>query len=381
MQYRHHDIRRLKNKVKSQDQEETSQTIRVLVVDDDKYVMESIVQLLLLRDYDVVGRATNGTQAIELAEKTQPDIVLMDIKMPRMGGIEAAEQIYTRYDIPVILLTAYDTPELVHDAQNAGVMGYLIKPSDPSDMQRTINISIARHKDAQHLRTLNAELRAYAHTVAHDLKNPLMQIIGYTELLLLDQGDGTIDSDKLRQYGMSIMTGSLRMKNTINELLLLAEARERDITTSELNMERIVNDVLESLGMLVDNSQATVVCQETWPDAVGYAPWITEVWNNYIINAVKYGGNPPHIILGAELHTNGFVKFWVKDNGPGITAEKQARIFTAFETLHEVNSNPGTGLGLSIVKRIIDRLGGTVGVESTGLPGEGSLFYFTLPVE
>ena len=358
-----------------------SQTIRVLVVDDDKFVLESIIQLLLLRNYEVVGRAANGIQAIEVVQKTRPDIVLMDIKMPIMGGIEAAQQIYTLFDIPVILLTAYDTPELIQDAQNAGVMGYLIKPSDPSDMERTITIAIARHKDTQHLRLLNAELKAYAYTVAHDLKNPLMQVIGYTELLLLDQGDGILTSDKMRQYGMSIMTGSLRMKNTINELLLLAEARDRNITTKTLDMEQIVSDVVDSLSMLLDNSHGTVELPETWPDAVGYAPWITEVWNNYIINAVKYGGKPPLLILGSKDLTDGFVMFWVKDNGPGIPADKHSRLFTAFETLHETTSAIGTGLGLSIVKRIIDRLGGTVGVESTGIEGEGSLFYFTLPAK
>ena len=358
-----------------------SQAIRVLVVDDDIVVLESIIQLLMLRNYEVVGRAKNGIEAIEVSQETQPDIVLMDIKMPKMGGIEAAQYIYTQFDIPVILLTAFDTPALLEDAQNAGVMGYLIKPSDPSDMERTITIAIARHKDAQRLRRLNAELKAYAHTVAHDLKNPLMQVIGYTELLLLDQADDILTPEKTRQYGMSIMTGSLRMKNTINELLLLAEARDRMITTGTIDMMKIVNDVVDSLSMLLDNSQGTVTLPEFFPDAVGYAPWITEVWSNYIINAVKYGGKPPALTLGGDDPADGFVKFWIRDKGPGIPVSKQSRLFTVFETLHQTASVSGTGLGLSIVKRIIDRLGGTVGVESSGVEGEGSLFYFTLPVE
>ena len=364
---------------KGRDNVNTSQAIRVLVVDDDKIVLESIIQLLMLRNYELVGRATDGMQAIEVARETHPDIVLMDIKMPKMSGIEAAQHIYQQFDIPVVLLTAWDTPALLQDAQNAGVMGYLVKPSDPSDMERTISIAIARHKDAQHLRRLNAELNAYAHTVAHDLKNPLMQIIGYTELLLLDHGDKLLTPAKTRQYGMSIMTGSLRMKNTINELLLLAEAREREITTGTLDMMTIVKDVVDSLNMLIDNSKGNVELPESWPDAVGYAPWITEVWSNYIINAVKYGGKSPRLLLGAKKLNDDFVKFWIKDHGPGIPVDKQSRLFSAFETIHETASVTGTGLGLSIVKRIIERLGGTVGVESNGVAGEGSLFYFTLP--
>jgi two-component system sensor histidine kinase/response regulator len=356
-----------------------SQATRVMVVDDDVIVLESIIQILSLRNYDVVGRAVDGIQAIEVARQVQPDLVLMDIMMPKMGGIEAAQRIYRQLDIPVILLTAFDTPELVQDAQNAGVMGYLLKPLDASEMERTITIAIARHRDTQNLRRLNAELKAYAHTVAHDLKNPLMQVIGYTELLLLDQGDGILTPEKTRQYGMSIMTGSLRMKNTINELLLLAEARDREVTPDILDMMKVVNDVIDSLSMLLENSQAQIDLPEFFPAAIGYEPWITEVWSNYIINAVKYGGKPPLIQLGADILPDSSVKFWIKDNGPGILPEKQGKLFTAFETLHKTAVATGTGLGLSIVKRIIDRLGGTVGVESSGVDGEGSLFYFTLP--
>lgn len=356
-----------------------TQNARVLVVDDDVMVLESITQVLTLRHYTVVGRAANGIQAIEMARKTQPDIVLMDIKMPEMGGIEAAQRIYTQCDIPVILLTAFDTPTLIHDAQNAGVMGYLLKPLDASDMERAIVIAIARHRDAQKLRRLNSELQAYAHTVAHDLKNPLMQIIGYTDLLLLDLQDGILSTEKTRRYGMSIMTGSLRMKNIINELLLLAEARDRAITSKTLNMMSIVNEVLDSLNLLLENSKATVTLPDSFSDAVGYAPWVIEVWSNYIINAVKYGGKPPELTLGATTMTDGFVKFWIKDKGPGIPEQNQDRLFMAFEILHQT-AESSTGLGLSIVKRIIERLGGTVGVESSGVAGEGSLFYFTLPV-
>ncbi len=356
-----------------------SHKIRVVVVDDDAMVMESISQMLVLRRYTVVGRANNGIQAIDVARKTQPDIVLMDIKMPQMGGIEAAKTIYTQYDIPVILLTAFDTPTLIDDAQSAGVMGYLMKPPDASDMEHAIVIAIARHRDAQKLRRLNAELQAYAHTVAHDLKNPLMQVIGYTELLIMDQQDGILSLDKSRQYGTSIMTGSLRMKNIINELLLLAEARDRAITPEPLDMAKIINEVLDSLNLLLENSKATVTVSESFPNAVGYGPWIIEVWSNYIINAVKYGGKPPELTIGGTVLDEDFVKFWIKDKGPGIPKKNQSRLFMAFETIHQT-AKSGSGLGLSIVKRIVERLGGTVGVESSGVAGEGSLFSFTLPV-
>jgi len=112
---------------------------------------------------------------------------------------------------------------------------------------------------------------------------------------------------------------------------------------------------------------------------MGYAPWLEEVWANYITNALKYGGSPPEVRLGAWRMNTGAVRFWVQDNGDGVRPEDQTRLFNAFTRLEQARAR-GHGLGLSIVKRIIERLNGEVGVASPGLPGQGSTFYFTLPV-
>jgi len=115
---------------------------------------------------------------------------------------------------------------------------------------------------------------------------------------------------------------------------------------------------------------------DEWPLAVGYGPWIEEVWANYINNAIKYGGEPPCVRLGATAQPDGTIRFWVSDNGAGLSEEEQARLFTPFTRLDQVRAR-GYGLGLSIVRRIMDRLGGEVGVESRD--GEGSVFSFVLP--
>lgn len=111
--------------------------------------------------------------------------------------------------------------------------------------------------------------------------------------------------------------------------------------------------------------------------AMGYSPWVEEVWVNYLSNALKYGGQPPRIELGAT-EQEGMVRFWVRDYGPGIAPEDQTRLFTPFTRLDQVTTK-GHGLGLSVVQRIMDKLDGRAGVESDGVPGEGSLFYFELP--
>jgi signal transduction histidine kinase len=104
-----------------------------------------------------------------------------------------------------------------------------------------------------------------------------------------------------------------------------------------------------------------------------------EVWANYLSNAIKYGGYPPVVQLGAFHLDNHFVRFWIQDNGDGIKPEEQVRLFNDFSQLEGRRKVDGHGLGLSIVRRIIEKMGGNVGVESRGRNGEGSRFWFTLP--
>jgi signal transduction histidine kinase len=143
-----------------------------------------------------------------------------------------------------------------------------------------------------------------------------------------------------------------------------------------VNMQEIAADVRERLDLMVQEFKAEVIMPDEWPAAKGYAPWIAEVLANYISNALKYGGRPPRIELGATPE-NGRVKFWVRDNGEGLTPEQQTQLFRPFTRLSQENEVEGHGLGLSIVHRIVEKLGGEVGVEST--KGEGSVFSFSLP--
>lgn len=134
--------------------------IRVLIVDDDVLVIEAIQEILQRLGYVVAGKAADGHQAVEATQSLQPDVVLMDIKMPRMDGLEAARQILDRCPTPVVLLTAHETPELVEQASAAGVGAYLVKPPQPRAMGRAIAIARARFDDLMELRRLNTELQS-----------------------------------------------------------------------------------------------------------------------------------------------------------------------------------------------------------------------------
>lgn len=231
-----------------------------------------------------------------------------------------------------------------------------------------------RRKAEQLLQKQNAELQAFSSTVAHDLKTPLGSIYGYAQLLQslpaqLDQ--------RAKHMIAHIVAGSEKMSATIDALLLLASVRGvKTVQIAPLATDAIVGRVLLRLMDQVRSSGAEIHLPDGWLAAHGYAPRVEEIWANYISNALKYGGTPPSITLGSDATDDGMVRFWVKDNGPGLSAEEQALVFTEFTRLHSDRAE-GHGLGLSIVRRITERLGGTVGVIS--VPGQGAQFFFTLP--
>ena len=233
------------------------------------------------------------------------------------------------------------------------------------------------------LEARNAELDAFAHTVAHDLKNPLAALLGSAELLTVRGGQLT--EQRQADYLQIISRSGRKIHTIVDELLLLASVRAReDIELQPLDMGRIVREVQGRVEDLASELQAEIQAPDDWPAALGYAPWVEEVWVNYLSNALKYGGRPPRVELGFTL-PNGqtqtrdlAIQYWVRDDGPGLTPEQQEVLFTPFERLHQGRAE-GHGLGLSIVQRIVHKLGGRVDVESTGEPGKGSTFYFTLP--
>lgn len=222
---------------------------------------------------------------------------------------------------------------------------------------------------------LIAELDAFGHTVAHDLKSPLSVLQFSSNMLetMFDRMSEEIRNNALSRIQMSV----LKMSNIIDALLLLSSVRKQDrIVIHRLNMQHILKEALDRLKMQTEEYNAKIVMSDTLPASFGYAPWVEEIWVNYLSNAMKYGGVPPIIEIGADLLTDDSVRFWVKDNGRGLSSEDREKLFTPFTRLNQVDIK-GHGLGLSIVQRIVEKLGGTIGVDSE--IGQGSKFYFTLP--
>jgi PAS domain S-box-containing protein len=231
----------------------------------------------------------------------------------------------------------------------------------------------ALRQQTQELQKSNQELDAFAHTVAHDLKGPVGLIVGFAQTL--EESLAEIPHQELVQYLRTIARSGRKMNNIIKELLLMATVRKAQVDLEHVDTAGILSETTDRLAYRIEEYHAEIILPENWPVAMGYAPWLEEVWVNYIDNAIKYGGQPPRIELGAATQPDGSVRFWVRDNGPGITPEDQTRLFKPFTQIWAVRAQ-GHGLGLSIVQRIVEKLGGQVGVES--LVGQGSTFFFTL---
>jgi two-component system sensor histidine kinase/response regulator len=221
-------------------------------------------------------------------------------------------------------------------------------------------------------RKLVEELDAFVHTIGHNLRDTLALVIGYTDLL---KQQARLP-EELQEYLNAVARNGRKMHNVIEELELLAGIRKAKVELKPLNMGRIIAEVQQRLAYLIEEYQAEITVSEYWPVALGHRPWVEEVWANYLSNALKYGGRPPRIQLGATERSDGTIRFWVRDNGPGLTEEEQAQLFTEFTRLTQSRAG-GYGLGLWIVRRIVTKFGGEIGCESE--VGKGSVFYFTLP--
>jgi signal transduction histidine kinase len=368
-----------------------SSSIRLLYMEDDVGTAR-LLQKTLERAGFRVTLARDGAEGLSLYDSSEFDVIAVDQHMPNYDGLAVIRELLARGPLPpLIMITGTGDEAVAVDALKLGAGDYIVKdvdghylellPSVIEQVQRqhqlveqTRQNEVALRRYAAELEARNEELGAFAHTVAHDLTNPLGLIMGFAETLATYY-DSLTDEQRV-SCADSILRGSRKMNRIIEELLLLAGVRERDVECEPLDMGAIVAEAQQRITDQIEANHATLVVPATWPLALGYGPWIEEVWVNYLTNALKYGGQPPHIELGADQLSDGLIRFWTRDYGIGIPPEAQARLFTPY-TRFQQTSAKGHGLGLSIVRRIVEKLGGRVGVESE--VGQGSLFFFTLP--
>jgi PAS domain S-box-containing protein len=222
----------------------------------------------------------------------------------------------------------------------------------------------------------NAELEQFASVASHDLHEPLRMVASYTQLLAR-RYTGKLDQDADEFIGFAV-DGALRMQELINDLLTYSRAGTQSLELQAVDTTQLVDRVVSDLTAAIKDSNASTT-RDNLPIVQGDPTQLRQLFQNLIANGIKFHrpDQTPRVHVSAMLE-HGAWTFSVSDNGIGIEPQYQERIFALFQRLHTRADYPGTGIGLAICKKIVERHGGRIRVDST--PGRGTTFGFTLPV-
>ena len=295
-------------------------------------------------------------------------------------------------DAPVGLATAYDITERKRAEQEISTLN--------GDLERRVaertaelekansqlqfsqasirELNVALQQRAEELQASMNEMEAFSYSVSHDLRAPLRAIQGFTQAL---QEDYAAQLDPAGQdFAQRIVAAAGRMDILIQDLLAYSQLSRSELSPKPVSLSKIVAEATSQMQAQITEHHAIISVVEPLPDVLGHRPTLVQVIANLLSNAIKFvaPGVTPQIRVWAEAQEKQ-VRLWVEDNGIGIPAEHEERIFRVFERLHGIETYPGTGIGLAIVKKGMERMGGSVGVTSQN--GQGSRFWIELPIQ
>jgi light-regulated signal transduction histidine kinase (bacteriophytochrome) len=252
--------------------------------------------------------------------------------------------------------------------------------NQPSLLIRVSDISAIKEAEErlrekmEELSRSNKDLELFSYSVSHDLQEPLRTVSNFAQLLA-KRYKGKLDQDADEFIGF-VTDGTQRMQRMINDMLAFSRVGTKGKPFEPTDLGKVIAEVLENLRGSIDDSKA-VVTHDPLPTVKADWSQVSLLFQNLIGNAIKFRGkDPPKIQVTCEKKEKEYV-LTVKDNGIGIDPKDFGRLFVIFQRLHSASEYPGTGMGLAICKRIVERHGGKIWVESE--PGKGTAFYFTLP--
>jgi signal transduction histidine kinase len=359
--------------------------MNVLVVEDnpgDARLLHEIFNDAVTNNAIVTHVATMGEAEKYVAENTT-DLIVLDLGLPDVQGLAAVQRARAAAPhVPLVVLTCMDNEALAVQALQEGAHDYLVKGQvEPRGLLRALHLAVEREShqremtlQRRELERSNADLEQFAYAASHDLQEPLRMMISYTQLLA-KRYKGKLDSDADDFIAFAV-DGANRMQRLIRDLLAYSHVGSQGVALVGVSSEHALAQALANLYKVIAERSAEVT-HDPLPWVMADETQLIQLFQNLIGNAIKYqnGGTPQVHVSAAKIDDSGWL-FSVKDNGLGIEPRYFEKIFGMFQRLHGRNEYAGTGIGLAICKKIVERHGGTISVESE--PGHGSTFSFTL---
>lgn len=364
----------------------STHTINVLLIDDEEdcyQLARAALSDVRGTDYQVDWR-DDYDGGLEAIQSEQYDVCIVDYRLGHRSGIDLIRSaVESGCTIPLILMTAAGSREIDLQAMHAGTSDYIDKSHqlNPWMLERAIRYAIERTSAArkiatfhQELRQKNEELSQYVYTVSHDLKSPIMTLLGYVGHLQRDVAAQRYD--RVPMCVDRIEAASHRMMRNIDDLLELSRAGRAAEHSQSVNVRHLVDEILRERGELVKAKAVQVNVDNAMPNMRADCQRMRQVFDNLIGNALKYGcdNDAPVIEIGSRVAADE-IQYFVKDNGAGIDPAHHQAVFKLFHRFS--NQGEGSGVGLAIVKRIAQVYEGRVWVESD--LGQGTTFWFAIP--